>query len=194
MNILTLSFVLMSLVKLESTFAKYDDYKIVSITNKCSDDTNVIKKKLPIYHVMDCFGNLLRQIVKANHRYYDPKIYFYSLSFKKEGDRRYLVIESSKYKSSKVFDYIGAVKMSGATFLCRGDITIDTIFRKHTNTFLNVYLKRTKEADDFDYSVEPSLRGLYQECNEIKINLEIYTRATLPGYRMEERKSKKPSS
>lgn len=194
MNLLTVSFLLMSLVKLENTFVKYDDNKIVSITNKCSDDTNVIKKKLPIYHVVDCIGNLLRQVVKANNEYYDPKIYFYSLSFKKEGDRRYLVIESSQYKSSKVFDYVGAVKISGATFLCRGDITIDTIFRMDNNTFLNVCLKSTKAAGDFNYGLEPSLRGLYQECNEIKINLEIYTRATLPGYRMKERKNKKPSS
>jgi hypothetical protein len=47
-----------------------------------------------------------------------------------------------------------------------------------------------KPIRKFNFGLEPSLRGLYQECNEITIYLEIYTQATLPGYRMKERKNK----
>jgi hypothetical protein len=182
----------MSLGKSETTFDKYSDNKIVSGINKCVDDSDIIKKKLPIYDAIPCIDNLLKQVVKANHRFYDTKKYFYSLSFKKEGAKRYLVIESGQYKSSRVLDYIGVIKISGAIFLCRGDITTDTLFKISNNTFLTILLQGTKDSEYIDYGFEPILSGLYQECTELKIYLEIYTRATLPGYKMNEQINKKP--
>lgn len=171
---------------------QYTGNKIIN--HICIDDTNIVIKNLPIYHEISCITDLLKQIVKANHKFYDNKYFFYSLSLKKERDIRYLVIESARYKSSKTSDYVGAIKVSSAIFLCRGDITTDTIFKRNNDDFLNVYLKIKKGSEDFNYGIEPSLRGLYRECDGIKIYLEIYTRATLPGYGMEERKSKKPRS
>src|SRR5450631_983484 len=194
MNLLILSFLLISSGKSENAFAKYADYKTAIRRNEFISDTNSIKKKLPIYHAVPCIDKLLRQVVEVNHKYYDPNKYFYSLSFKKEGGKRYLVIESSLYNSCKVFDYLGAMKISGSTFLCRGDIAADTLFIVNRDVFLDVYLKNTKKSNEFNFGFEPSLRGLYQECNGIKINLEIYTRAPLPGYRMIEENSKKPDS
>lgn len=192
MNLLIFSFVLISFGKSDNALDKYNDTKIINY--RCFDDTNIIEKKLPIYHAIPCIDDLLKRIVKANHKFYNIKKNFYSLSLKKERDIRYLVIESAQYKSSKAFDYVGAIKVSRAIFLCRGDIRTDTLFKLNSDEFLNVYLKNTKGSEDFNYGIEPSLRGLYRECSEINVSLEIYTRATLPGYRMEERKSKKSGS
>ena len=178
----------------EYVFVNHTDVDILSGAKDFVEATNLIEKKLPIYHASPCIENLLRQVVKANRGYYDPKKYFYSLSFKREGDKRFLVIESGKYKSSRVFDYVGVIKIYSSIFLCRGDIATDTLFKSNSDAFLSVYLGDKKDADDFDYGVEPSLSGSYQECNGIKISLEIYTRATLPGYKIEEPKSKKPNT
>jgi hypothetical protein len=89
---------------------------------------------------------------------------------------------------------MGVIKIHGSIFLCRGDVATDTLFKSNNDAFVSIYLGGKKETGDFDYGVEPSLRGSYQECNGIKISLEIYTRATLPGYKMEELKSKKPTT
>lgn len=158
-----------------------------------SRDTS-IKKRLPLYHASPCIEDLLKQVTNANRRYYDPQEYFYSLSFKKDARKRYLVIETGKYKSSRVFDYVGVIKVDKSIFLCRGDIAADTLFKPDNNARLNVYLAAKKDTDDFDYGIEPSLRGSYQECNGIKISLEVYTRAPLPGYKMKELKAKKPGT
>ena len=185
MKFLVFSFIFMSLAVSEHVFANHADVDILRGTKGFADDTNVVKKKLPIYRASPCIENLLRQVVKANRGYYDPKKYFYSLSFKREGDKRFLVIESGKYKSSRVFDYVGVIKIYSSIFLCRGDIATDTLFKSNNDAFVSIYLGGKKDTDDFDYGVEPSLKGSYQECNGIKISLEIYTRATLPGYKME---------
>jgi hypothetical protein len=189
MNLLILSFVLISLTKSQNDFDKYISTEIMN--NKCFDDTNVVKKKLPIYKTSPCIENLLKQIVVANRRFYDVRKNFYSLSLKKEREKEYLVIELGEYKSSRTFDYVGAIKVSRAIFLCRGDITIDTLFKLNNDKFLDVCLKKAKGSENFNYGIEPSLRGLYPECYGVNISLEVYTPAALRGYKMEERKSKK---
>lgn len=194
MKSLIFSFIFISITASRHVFANYSEVNILGGTRGLVEDTDIIKKRLPIYHSSSCIEELLRQVVKANRGYYDPNKYFYSLSFKKEGGKRYLVIESGKYKSSRVFDYVGVMKIYGSIFLCRGDIASDTLFKSDNDAFLSVHLERKKVTKDFDYGVEPSLRGLYQQCNGIKISLEIYTRASLPGYKMEELKSKKPTT
>jgi hypothetical protein len=77
----------MSLAVSEHVFANQADVDILRGTKGFAEDTNVVKKKLPIYRASPCIENLLRQVVKANRGYYDPKKYFYSLSFKRVGRR-----------------------------------------------------------------------------------------------------------
>jgi hypothetical protein len=194
MKFLILSLIFMSTVASSHVAIGYPDEDILGGGEGFSRDTGIIKKRLPVYHASSCIEDLLKQVTKANRRYYDPKEYFYSLSFKKDARKRYLVIETSKYKSSRVVDYVGVIKVNKSIFLCRGDIAADTLFKPDNDARLNVYLAAKKDTSDFDYGVEPSLRGSYQECNGIKISLEIYTRAPLPGYKMEELKTKKPSN
>jgi hypothetical protein len=178
----------MALGKPGDVFGSYANNKIESGTHQ-SADTNILNKKLPIYHAISCIDDLLKHVVNANQKFYDPKKYFYSLSLKRQGEKRYMVIESGRYKSSRAFDYIGVIKIGGSIFLCRGDIATDTLFKMNKNAFLKVYLESAKQSDNFDYGAEPSLRGSYQECTGINISLEIYTRGTLPGYKMKERKN-----
>jgi hypothetical protein len=184
MKLIILSIALVAFKNDGYTLSEYLNSGVMTI-NKFGVDTEIVNKQLPIYHAIPCVDNLLKQVVKANHKYYDAKKYFYSLSLKKEGEKRYLVIEAVQYKSSPVMDYVGAIKVSGAIFLCRGDISIDALLKLNGNNFLNVSLKSAKNADVFNYGMEPTLRGVYQECDKININLEIYTRGTLPGYKME---------
>lgn len=179
----------MELGKPGANFSMCAINKIVHENHISIVDTSILSKKLPVYDVISCIDNLLKQVVNANQRFYAPKKYFYSLSFKRQGDKRYLVIEVGRYKSSRVCDYVGAIKVGSSIFLCRGDITTDTLFKINKKAFLNVHLESAKQSDNFNYGVEPSLRGVYQECRGINISLEIYTRATLPGYKMEERKN-----
>jgi hypothetical protein len=186
MKLLILSLIFMSTVGSNHVIIYHLDENILVVGKGLTRDTGIIKKRLPIYRASSCIEDLLKQVTKANRRYYDPKEYFYSLSFKENGNNRYLVIETGKYKSSRVFDYRGVIKVDKAIFLCRGDIDADTLFKPNNDAFLNVYLTQEKDTSDFDYGMEPSLRGSYQECNGIKISLEIYTRATLPGYKMKE--------
>jgi hypothetical protein len=157
------------------------------ISNDYVLDTDIVNKKLPVYDAMSCINNLLKQIVKANHKFYDPKKYFYSLTLKRTNEKRYLVVEVVRYKSSSVMDYIGAIKVSDAIFLCRGDIATDTLFKLNNDTAISVCLKSAEETDVSGMGMEPVLRGLYQECDKININIEIYTQAALPDYKMKER-------
>jgi hypothetical protein len=189
MNLLILSFVFMLPSTPEHDFGNRTDGNVAGITTDVAKDTTILMK-IPVYHASPCIENLLRQVAKANRRNYDPKTYFNSLLFKKEGDKRYLVIELGRYKSSRVFDYVGVLRIYSSIFLCRGDIRADTLFRSNNDAFLNVSLVKRKNSDDFDYGKEPSLRGSYQECSGIRISLEVYTRATIPGYRMEKPKRK----
>jgi hypothetical protein len=194
MKFLILLLIFMSTVVSKHVTINHPDKDILDGGEGFSRDTSLIKKRLPLYHASSCIEDLLKQVTKANRRYYDPKEYFYSLSFKKDARKRYLVIETGKYKSSRVFDYVGVIKVNKSIFLCRGDIAADTLFKPDNDALLNVYLAAKKDTGDFDYGIEPSLRGSYQECNGIKISLEIYTRASLPGYKMEELKTKKPGT
>lgn len=175
----------MSTVVSNHVAINHPDEDILGGGKDFSRDTSIVKKRLPLYHASSCIEDLLKQVTKANRRYYDPKEYFYSLSFKKDARKRYLIIETGKHKSRGVLDYIGVIKVDKSIFLCRGDIAADTLFKPDNDAFLNVYLAAKKDTINFDYGIEPSLRGSYQECNGIKISLEIYTRAPLPGYKME---------
>ncbi|HVV04875.1 MAG TPA: hypothetical protein VHC96_11675 [Puia sp.] len=194
MKLLILSLIFASTVVSNDVPISHLDGHVLGASQGFSRDTGTIEKKLRLYHASSCIEDLLKQVTKANRKYYDPKEYFYSLSFKKDGSKRYLVIETGRYKSSRAFDYVGVIKVNKSIFLCRGDIAADTLFKPDDDAFLNVYLSAKKDMDGFDYGTEPSLRGSYQECNGIKISLEIYTRAPLPGYKMKEVKSKKPST
>ncbi|MBZ4192071.1 hypothetical protein [Niabella beijingensis] len=156
-------------------------------TEQIIDSSKCQKQKLPVYNAINCIDNLLKEIVKANHKFYKSSQDFYSMSFKKKNNKRYIVIEVGQYKSSNALDYIGAIKINNAIFLCRGDITLDTIFRRIDHSFINVCLKKSSNPASFDFGTEPSLRGQYQECLGIDISLEVYTKAALPGYKMEER-------
>jgi len=87
MNLLIFSFIFMPLAVPEYVFVNHTDVDILSGAKDFVEATNLIEKKLPIYHASPCIENLLRQVVKANRGYYDPKKYFYSLSFKRVGRR-----------------------------------------------------------------------------------------------------------
>jgi hypothetical protein len=190
MKLLIFCIALIALKNREYVSGEHVDSKVVNVYDKCGIDTGIVEKQLPLYLAVPCVDNLLKQIAKANHKFYDSKKYFYSLSFKKEGEKRYLVIEAVQYKSSTAVDYIGAIKVPGAIFLCRGDISTDTLFKLIDNDHLNVSLKSARDSNVYNYGMEPTLSGLYH-CDKIIMELEIYTRAILPGYRMEEVKSKK---
>ena len=180
----------MALKNREYISREHVDSKVKNVYDRSGIDTGIVEKQQPLYLALPCVDNLLKLIGKANHKFYDAKKYFYSLSFKKEGERRYLVIEAVQYKSSTAMDYVGAIKVPDAIFLCRGDISTDTLFKLKDNAYLNVSLKSAKDSDAYNYGMEHTLSGLYQ-CDKIFIHLEIYTRAILAGYRMEEGKSKK---
>ena len=184
MNLLILPLLFIVASTAEHEFSIRSDENVASIRSDMAKDTPILMK-IPIYHASPCIENLLREAAKANRRYYDPNIYFYSLSFRKERNHRYLLIEPGRYKSSIAFDYVDVLKISSSIFLCRGDIAADTLFKSTDDAFLNVSLIKRKNSDDFDYGMEPSLRGSYNECSGIKISLEVYTRAIIPGYKME---------
>jgi hypothetical protein len=73
----------MSIAVPRHVFVNYSDVNILGGATGLAEDTDIIKKRLPVYHSSPCIEDLLRQVVKANRGYYDPKKYFYSLSFKK---------------------------------------------------------------------------------------------------------------
>ena len=186
MNFVISFFVWIMLISQQVVLGDYVEYGIPN-ANATNYITYAWTKALPIFKAAPCMGNLLRQVVSANRRFYDPKKHYYSLSYQRKGNQRYLVIESGEYKRSKVFDYVGVIKFNGHVFLCRGDIAAEAIFKREKGAFLTVHLEKGVPSDEVEFGSEPSLRGLYQECSGIEINLEVYTRAKLLGFKMEER-------
>jgi hypothetical protein len=135
---------------------------------------------LPEYQVDPCLSNFLAEISASNKRYYDAEKYFYSLTFREAKGYRYMYIRVEKWLEARDTDYVGILKMDSVSFLCRGDLKKDPIFKALALQEVKVKLQQDKTApDNYTYNNEPSLQGSYDECQGIPIHLEVYTKGRI---------------
>jgi hypothetical protein len=153
--------------------------------NQISSSGDSIFKHIPFYKTPECLGNLLRKIGDANQRHFDEVTDFYSLSFQVQSDKQFIVIHRGKDNLSKEVDYVGALKFGKNVFLCRGDIESSSLFTKTSNDFLNIYLILDTKRQMFSRTQEPTLRGLFTECEGSKLVFEVYTIEGVPEYIMQ---------
>lgn len=158
--------------------AQYETSKdIHTNSNNCS------YKKLPEYQASLCISNLLSSVVKSNTRFYKPNKFFYSLTLKHGNNQKYLSIIPDEWHGAKNIDYVGILKIRGVTFLCRGDFDKDSLFKMQSTSFIKVILKQSKDsAYMLPFFTEPSLDGIFNDCNGIPIYVEVYTIGKIAGY------------
>jgi hypothetical protein len=149
-----------------------------------SDETLFIKT-LPIYQADDCLLGILKSIDFANKKNYNSDLYYYSLTFKKEKKYRYLVISAEKWEESKSLDFCGVLLVNNASFLLRGDINQDKVFKKTGSIKTGINLKLDKDSASFiPFVIEPVLQGTYFKCKGLPIYIEVYVQDQIPNFEM----------
>jgi hypothetical protein len=134
------------------------------------------------YEVDHCLAKFLAVISASNRQYYDAEKYFYSLTFREAKGYRYMNIRAEKWLEARDTDYVGILKVDSVSFICRGDINKDPIFKKLPLKETKVRLQRDKnDPNDYIYFHEPSLQGVYNECQGMPVYLEIYTKGKIPA-------------
>lgn len=136
---------------------------------------------LPEYQVDPCLAKFLAAVTASNRSYYGADKYFYSLTFREAKESRYMHIRAEKWLEARDTDYVGILKIDSVSFLCRGDIKKDPIFKVLPLQEVKVSLQRDKnDPNDYVYFHEPSLQGIYNECQGMPIYLEVYTKGRIP--------------
>jgi hypothetical protein len=161
-----------------------------TISNAQHSDTSNIK--LPIFQVDACLYNLLKTVSESNIKYYKADEFFYSVIFKEGKEYRYLNIVPEKWADSRYMDYAGIMKFNKVSFLFRGDIEKDSIFKRTALPGLEVPLKKsTVDPESNVFYQEPSLHGIYHICTGMPIYMEIYTKGEIGDYKMKIPKGKR---
>lgn len=156
---------------------------ITSNAQKTSIDSNYFSKKLPEYQASSCLSNLFISIVKSNTRFYNPNKYFYSVTFNKRSNQKYLNVTPVLWRNAKNLDYTGVLKIRNVIFLCRGDFESDSLFKKKTSTTIRIKLQQSKDSTDWDpFTLDPSLDGVFYDCRGLPIHVEVYTEGKIQGY------------
>lgn len=151
--------------------------------NTYSNDSNYFDKRLPEYQVSPCLFNLLTSIEKSNTKFYSPTKFFYSLTFNKGNNQKYLNVTPEEWSNAKSMDYTGILKIKNVTFLFRGDFENDSLFKRKSLNRIRVKLQQSKDSTDIvPFFTEPSLDGAFYECKGLPIYVEVYTRGKVPGY------------
>src|SRR5579871_3727450 len=101
---------------------------IYTTTNCQAQIYDSCRLNLHFYSANSCLQELLSNIVQSNKEYYDPAIYFYSLTFDKGQKLRYLNVTPIRWEYVRDRDYSGIIKAYGASFLLRGDFKQDSLF------------------------------------------------------------------
>ena len=168
----------------------------LNIYSNCQEesatDSNfiVFQSYLPEYKIDTCLVDLLIEIEASGslHKVYPPHQFFYDLTFNIKEKIREISITPSRWQKATSLDYSGIIIINKMSFLCRGDFQLDTLFKKTGDT-INVKLKKPKiyQYDNFDLLIDiyirsPSLKGRYEICGGLPINMYVYTGKKLKSF------------
>jgi hypothetical protein len=152
---------------------------------KCNGQvSDTVLLKIPEYNVDPCISKLFVSVVKSNVQHYDAGTFFYSVTFKHAGKALYMNISTEKWTAAPYLDYDGILKFRQFSFLLRGDLDQDSIFKKINSVPLKILLRKEGADSSSRFFPEPSLQGTYYICKPMPINLEIYTKGSIKDFDM----------
>lgn len=145
------------------------------------NNDSIIRLTLPEFTFHECFDSLLNILDESQtvHNKFPQKLFYFELVYISKNGRKSLDIIPARFFKARNIDFVGAIKFKGRIYLCRGDFSADTLFKRGSK-IININLVRPYKYyyDKIDEEIEmnafhPSFAGTYTVCKNEIVDLYI---------------------